>query len=268
MKLVRRILVTVICTLAVIVLVVRFIAPVALSFLVARQAPAVARIVPTELPDRSVSEAPATRLTYLGYEFEVPWDDLDESKTQFYPKDDAGKTRAVLVFRSGLHLMVSAIPPREMADAFTNGTLGFGKIPPQGVDLLFGSGAAASDYTLVNNIYEFTPNRMHPWSLSTALHAREMILLTVKSIMPSPAAGTGIFRVQSGNYKGFQQGNPLNHPNRVVLTLYSDDDAVEFVLYDQDYRNPAKVTQPEINRIVESLHRAAPSIETTTARQR
>lgn len=255
MKLVRRILVTVICTLAVIVLVVRFIAPVAVSFLVARQAPAVASVVPTELPDRSVSEAPATRLSYFGYEFEVPWDDLDESKTQLYPKDKPGKTRVVLVFRSGLRLMMSAIPPREMADAFINGTLGFGKIPPQGVDLLFGRGAAASDYTLVNNVYEFSPRRMHYWSLSTALHAREMILLTIKSITPSPSAGTGIFRVQSRDGKGFQQGNPLNHPQSVVLTLYSDDGGVEFVLSDHDYRDPAKVSQPEINRIIQSLHR-------------
>jgi hypothetical protein len=266
MKLARRVLVTVLCTLAAIALGVRFIAPTVLSFFVAREAPAVARVVPTDLRDRSVSDAAGARLSYFGYEFEVPWDDLDKSKTLLYPKDKPAKTSAVLVFQSGLHLMVGAIPPREMADAFTNGTLGFGKIPPQGVDLLFGSGSATSDYIFVNNVYNFTPDRMHYWSLSNSLHAREMILLTIKSIMPSPAAESGIFRVQNRDYKGFQQGNPAKHPHRVSLTLYSDDGGVEFVFSDRDSRNPARVTQPEINRIVGSLHRAAPSDTTTAAR--
>jgi hypothetical protein len=266
MKLARRILVTAICTLVVIALGVRFIAPIAASFYVAREAPVVARIAPTELQDKSISQAPVTRLSYVGYEFEVPWNDLDESKTQLYPKDKPAKTKAFLAFGSGLHLSVCAIPPREMAEGFTSGSLGLGKIPVQGIDLLFGDGAAASDYTFVNNVYEFTPAEMHNWSLSNRLHAREMILLTIKSIMPSPAAQTGIFRVRDLDYKGFQQGNPAKHPHVVVLTLYSEDGGVEFVFSDQDYRNPAKVTQPEINRIVESLHRAAASNTTTATR--
>jgi hypothetical protein len=266
MKLLRRILVTVAITFAVIFVAVYWIGPIALSFYAARKALPVARIVPTELKDHSVSPAPGTKLSYLGYEFEIPWDDLDESKTQTYPEDKPTKTRAVLAFRSGLRVMVSAIPPREMADGFTTGDLGFGKMPPQAVELLFGHGAATSDYTFVNNVYEFTPDKMHHWSLSDRLHARETILLTVKSIMPSASAETGIFRVQNQDYKGFQQGNPVKHPHRIVLTLYSEDGGVEFVFSDHDYRNSAKVTQPEINRIVESLHRTAPSVTTTTAR--
>lgn len=205
MRLARRILITVICTMAAIVVAARVIAPIALSFYAARKVPAVARVVPTELQDRSVSQAPGMRLSYLGYEFEIPWDDLDESKTQLYPKDKPAKIRALLDFRSGLRVMVGAIPPREMADGFTRGNLGFGKMPPQAVELLFGHGAATSDYTFVNNVYEFTPDKMHYWSLSDRLHARETVLLTIKSIMPSASAETGIFRVQNQGYKGFQQ---------------------------------------------------------------
>src|SRR5271167_947648 len=37
-------------------------------------------ITPVALTDLSMS-APAQKLFYLGYEFEVPWDDLDEKKT-------------------------------------------------------------------------------------------------------------------------------------------------------------------------------------------
>jgi hypothetical protein len=255
MKLARRILVTIICTLAVIALGMRFIAPIGLSYYAARKAPAVASVVPTELQDQSISQAPGRRLAYVGYEFEIPWDDLDESKTQLYPNDKPAKT-AVLSFRSGLRLMVSAIPPREMADEFTKGDF---KMPPQALQAVFGRGAETSDYTFVNNVYEFTPDKMHYWSLSDRLHARETILLTIKSVMPSGSAETGIFRVQNRDYKGFQQGNPLKHPHGLVLTLYSEDGGVEFVFSERDYRQPAEVTQAEINRIVQTLHKIAPA---------
>jgi hypothetical protein len=266
MRLARRIAVTIVCTLGAIFLVVRFLAPIALSFYAVEKALPVARILPTDLQDHSISQAKGMRLSYVGYEFETPWDDPDESKTQFYPKDKPAKTRAVLAFRSGLRLMVAAIPPREFADGFADGSLGFGKIPPAGVDLLFGAGASKSDYTFVNNVYEFTPDKMNHWSLSERLHVRESILLTVKSVMPSASAETGIFRVQNHDFKGFQQGNPVKHPFRMIATLYSEDGGVEFEFFDQDYRHPVNVTQPEINRIVESLHRAGPGATMTAAK--
>jgi hypothetical protein len=258
MRLARRIPITIFCTVAAIFVAVRFIVPIALAFYSAQKVPAVARIVPTELLDHSISQATGKQLSYVGYEFEIPWDDLDESKTQLYPKEKPAKTRAVLAFRSGLRVMVTSLPPREMVDAFTNGNLDLGKMPPQAVDLLFGPGSTASDYMLANNIYEFTPDKMHYWSLSDRLHARETILLTVKSIMPSASAESGIFRIQNQDYKGFQQGNPAKHPRGVIVSLYSESGAVEFIFSDQDYRNPAKVDQPEINRIIQSLHKAAP----------
>lgn len=259
MRLARRILITIICAVAVIFVVVRVAAPIALSFYAARKALPIARVVPTELPDRSISQATGVRLSYVGYEFDIPWDDLDESKTQLYPKDKPVKTRAVLAFRSGLRLIVTALPSQEWTHELTSGELGLGKLSPQAIELLFGHGASASDYTLVNNIYEFTPDKMHHWSLSDSLHYRETVLLTIKSIMPGASAETGIFRLQNQGYKGFQQGNPVKHPKGVVVSLYSDVGGVEFIFSSQDYRNPAGVTQPEINRIVQTLHKVEPN---------
>jgi hypothetical protein len=111
MKLARRILTTVVVTLAVIFVAVRWIGPVALSFYEARKVPPVARVVPTDLRDVSVSQAPGRKLLYLGYEFEVPWTDLDETRTKLYPTNKPEKTMAVLTFKSGLRLMVMAAPP-------------------------------------------------------------------------------------------------------------------------------------------------------------
>ena len=90
---------------------VEWIAPVALSYYGALKAPAVASILPTDLQDHTVSQAPGSRLSYFGYEFEVPWNDLDQTQTKLYPSDNPN--RVVLVFRSGLRVIVTAVPARE-----------------------------------------------------------------------------------------------------------------------------------------------------------
>jgi hypothetical protein len=254
MKLLRRIVTTVVITLAVILVCVYWIAPVALSFYEARKVPPVARVVPTDLRDHSVSQAPGTKLSYVGYEFEVPWSDLDETRTKLYPKDKAEKTRVVLSFRSGLRLMVTALPAREMI----NGWASEFKVQPQGIELLFGPGTSTSDYTFVRNVYGFTPSKMHYWSFSPRLQFRDQMVLLTKSIMPVKAAATGIFNLRNQYYQGFQQGDPRVTKDDVVVDLYSDDGHFEMILSQKEYTNPTGVTQPEINRVVESLRKATP----------
>jgi hypothetical protein len=255
MRLFRRILATTVITVAVILAGLYRIAPIAISFYTARKALPVARIVPTELKDHSVSQAPGTRLSYLGYEFEVPWSDLDEAKTALYPRDKPEKTRVVLAFRSGLRLMVTAVAAREFAQLWATDF----KMPPQNFEAVFGRGTATSDYTFVRKVYEFTPAKMHYWSLSTGVHYREHVMLIIKSIMPVKAADTGIFYVQNQEYRGFQQGNPEIRQDRLVLDLYSDEKHFEVMFLQKDYRNAAGVTQPEINRVIQSVRRATPT---------
>jgi hypothetical protein len=199
-RLLRRILITVVITLAVILVGVYWVAPVALSFYAARKAPAVARIVPTDLKDISVSQAPGAKLSYVGYEFEVRWSDLDETQTKLYPTDKPEKTRVDLHFRSGLRVWVTAIPPRswvkELATDFN--------VAPERIESSFGR----SDYGFVKTFYDFTPDKMHHWAFMGRGEMRDEFLLMIKSIALSRAAQTGIFNVQNQGYKGFQKGNP------------------------------------------------------------
>ena len=261
MRLLRRILITVVITLAVVFVGIYWIAPVALSFYAVKKVPPVARIVPTELNDKSVSEAPGTKLSYLGYEFEVPWSDLDETQTKLYPKDKPEKFIADLHFHSGLRLVVSAGPPRMWA----NDTADVGKGAVLAVASAFGQEAIRSDYSFVKAVYEFTPMKMHYWSLSPRVHYSEQAVLIVKSIMPVKAAETGIFNVQNQSYTGFQEGNPQVRQDGIIVDLYSDEGGVEMKFYQKDYKNSAGVTQPEINRIVQSL-RKAPQNESAAPR--
>jgi hypothetical protein len=250
----RRILVTAVIPCAVVLAGAYWIAPIALSFYAAKKVPAIAKVVPTDLKDHSVSQAPGTRLSYVGYDFEVPWSDLDNARTTLYPKDKPEKTEVVLAFRSGLRLMVTAVPAKEFANEFANDF----KMSSQKLDAVSEDGAATSDYVLARSIYDFSPDQMHYWSLSSGVHSREQVMLAMKSILPAEPAKTGIFNIQNGSYKGFQQGNPQIRQDSLLVNLYSDDGSVQLKFWQKDYRNLAGVTQPEINRIVQSLqHKAA-----------
>jgi len=247
-RLLGRVLIIAVILLGVIFVGVNWIAPVAFSFYAARKAPQIARVVPTDLKDKSVSQAPGKKLSYSGYEFEVPWSDIDEAKTSLYPKDKPEKTRVVLVFRSGLRLMVTALPPRDWANFLAKEM----KVSPQAIESTFGE----SDYCFAKTLYEFSPDKMSHWSLSRHVHMREEFLLIIKSMALSESADDGIFNLENQSYKGFQEGNPQLRRNRIIVHLYSDEGSVEFVFFQKEYQNSAGVTQPEINRIVLSLRKA------------
>jgi hypothetical protein len=251
----------VIVTVTIIFVGVSWVAPVALSFYTAHKVPPVARVVPTDLKDTSVSEAPGTKLSYFGYEFEVPWNDLDESQVTLYPADKPVKTAVLLAFRSGLRLRLAAIPAHEWAkDSYPEV-----RAVPRVVAANFGYEAVRSDYSIAKSVYEFTPNRMHYWAMEPGVHYREQALLIIKSIMLLAPADTGIFNIHNQEFKGFQQGDPQIRQAKLEFDLYSDNGSVEFMFFEKG-KNVAGVTQPEINRIIQTLRKtardsaAAPSI--------
>jgi hypothetical protein len=92
-------------TVAVIAIGVYWAGPVALSIWTARKVPNRVRLVPRDLEDGSISQVTGSKLSYFGYEFEVPWNDIDPALTKLYPK--LNPNRVVLTFRSGLQLAVT-----------------------------------------------------------------------------------------------------------------------------------------------------------------
>lgn len=245
MRLFRRILVTVIVTLGVIFVGVRWIVPVTLSFYASRSAPPITKIVPTDLTDKSIAQTSGEKVTYFGYEFEVPWSDLDQTQTKLYPKDKPDKCVVDLHFHSGLRLFVTAVLPRELIDSLAQEV----KMPPQKIESALGS----SDYQIIKTIYDFTPDHMHHWRERAAM--RDQSLLVLKSIILSNSANTGIFNVQNQTFRGFQEGDPRVQKNNILVHLFSDEGSIEFILIQKDYGNSIGITQPEINRIVQSLRK-------------
>jgi hypothetical protein len=255
-----RILITVAVAVGIVFASVNWIGPVALSFYAAEKAPSVARIVPVDLKDKSISKADGTKLSYFGYEFEVPWNDLDETQNKFFPKDKPEKTKVDLYFRSGLRLVFSARSPRQWVNGFPSDF----STSRQDLESVFGPEAMKSDYSFAKALYEFTPDNLNYWTMSQDASNHAELLLNVKSTALSKSAETGIFNLQNQSYKGFQQGNPRVRQDGIVVDLYSDQGEVEIIFLQDDYHHFSGVTQPEINRIVQSLHNST-STEAATS---
>jgi hypothetical protein len=235
MKLLRRILITLVIIFAVLC----WVCPAVVVYF-AKTAPAVTRVVPTELKDVSTSLAPGRKLSYFGYEFEVPWSDLDESKTQVL-ENKSNLNTVWLCFRSGLKLFV-VITPRERA------------VP---------------DYALLKRAYEITPDQVLYWPLIEGWGYQDAHLLLAKWAflqgISHPGGGSnpaesGIFNLQTQRYKGFQYGDSQGRPDVLELRVYSDDSRVDIKFLQGGYDEPTGITQPEINRIVQSLHKTASAI--------
>jgi hypothetical protein len=214
---------------------VEFILPAALSSYLTKTAPAFVHVLPTELQDLSVSTAPGEKLSYLGYEFEVPWDDLDQAQTKQLSRGNSGTDSAWIFFRSGLKMLVTAAPADE----------------------------ASSDYALAKLVYEFSPDKTHIWPPFPSNQYRQLMLLTSKSHILSndlhTPAESGIFNLRTPSYHGFQLGNPQVRQDGLRLELYSDNGSFKITFLQEGYEEPAGVTQPDLNRIVQSLHKISPA---------
>jgi hypothetical protein len=240
MRLLQRIAIGIVLAIALL----GWIVPAGAFLYFAKTAPAFTKVVPKKLNDGSLSLASGTKLSHFGYEFALPWSDLDESKTQVSQTEDL---KTVWVeFRSGLKLFLTFHPK-----------------PPADV------------YPLLQRAYAVTPDQIHYWGLCTSRTVRQKsFLLLAKSTFlrevglstSSNPAESGIFDVQSPNYKGFQYGDPNVRPDQIELSLYADDAQVKVRILQGSYEEPSGVTQPEINRIIQCIHKSAPTAELALTR--
>jgi hypothetical protein len=210
-----------------------------------RKAPAVS-MAPAQLADLSISRSPGRRLSYFGYEFEVPWNDVDESKSGLIPDSN----KAMIVFQSGNSLSVWHGSPR----AFLNTVLANDKIDQNTLRRIVGDEALQSYYALYRTILQMTPDKMTPLE-SQSNAANQALLLLVKRICMPPGADSGIFSVNAGEFSGFQFGRPANPSGEVSVRLFSDTSSLNFILI-QKPGGPTVISQPDINRIVHTLHKA------------
>lgn len=211
---------------------------------VARTLPFVKR-TPVELTDLSVSQAPGMKLSYVGYEFEVPWTDIDEQKTRI-----VGGNIAVIVFRSGIALTVWNGKPHALIDSLLEN----GKIDRDTFRKVYGDGALQSDYNFQRLILETTPDKITLLS-SKKMAVSQSVLLMVKAIAVPGDPSSGIFAIQGKEFKGFQYGSPRISPKRLNVELFPEDGHLDLI-FGQKKDGPTVISQADINRIVQTIHKA------------
>lgn len=209
----------------------------------ARKLPFVKR-TPVPLTDVSVSKVPGTTLSYFGYEFEVPWTDIDSEKTKV-----VGGNKAIIAFRSGNVLSVWSGQPHE----FMNYLLEQGKLDKDTFRKIYGDESLQSDYNFKRLILEATPNKITFFTDRRTAASQGMLLL-VKAICVGGDPNSGIFTVQGREFRGFQYGLPQNPPKRLSVELFPEDGHLDFI-FGQKLGGPTVISQSDVNRIVQTIHK-------------
>jgi hypothetical protein len=196
------------------------------------------RKTPVALKDLSVSTAPGRKLSYLGYQFEVPWNDLDEQKTKLV------RSWQLVSFQSGKSIIFYTASPDGLLNTVSATT---GR-DSKALKRFYG---AASDYAFTRAMLETTPDDIRLLT-PRGEAARKISLLLLKSFdLTAKHGGSGIFVIQTSDFRGFQYGDPASHPPEVRVDLYSDKVQLHFVFPQKE--GSVDISQAEINRVIQTV---------------
>src|ERR1700731_1915120 len=207
-----------------------------------RKMPEVAK-TPIPLSDLSISETRHRTASYFGYEFELPWDDVDEQK------DKTVGTIHISYSRSGNAFWFSAFPPKE----FVNSLMEMAKLDPQGFRQLYGDKAFESDYAFHQKMLRLTPSEITPFVSQRQAIAGQTLLI-IKAIS-MPKASSGIFSIRTPAFEGFQFEDPATRPLRITEELYSREGGINVIFLPKVDGSAPRISQPEINRVIQSIRK-------------
>jgi len=202
-----------------------------------RNHPAV-HATPVPLTDNSVAPAQGSNISCFGYQFEVPWQDVDSQNIQ-------RKVMVLIPFRSGLTILVGHGSTHDLVDTAMNSA----KISPEALHAAYGDKAAQSDYEFLKLLLNATPESIKLLDSSGDV-GRRAALLVLKSLIL--LGDPGIFDVEANEFKGFQYGDPSKRPRRVGVVLYSASGGVEISIARKD-STPLTISQADINRIIRTV---------------
>ena len=205
---------------------------------------------PAHLTDLSISAVPHKKVSYFGYEFELPSDDVDDQKSK-----TTGAIR-VTTFQSGNALWFSAFPPKSFVNTIVKDLT----LDARQLKQLCGEEAFESDYVFHREILGATPSDITPFiSRSRAVSGMTLLLLKMMSM---PKADSGIFTIRAPGFEGFQFESPKGRPFKIVDELYSPDEGIDVIFFQKGGGSAPDISQPEINRVIQSIHRVTNSSAT------
>jgi len=205
-------------------------------FLLARSmATGQAAVLPTPLPDLTVTAGSASRVKRNGVSFEVPWAETDESKRA--PNGDT------LMFTNGLEMFVGR-PPRNLEIIRT--TKG---IRAAAVRYELGTDVLSSQFALASAALGTSGNDAKWWRTPIYNKKVETLLMEKSKIAGLGLQQRPIYRFSIGRIRGFQIGDLMERRNAVRLYLFDEADRECSVFL----VNLQSVSQAEINTLVSTL---------------
>ena len=152
----------------------------------------IASMTPVELNDHSITPANGTKLSCYGYDFEVPWKDVETDKIQ-------RKSMTLIPFRSGLSVLVGHGSTHDLLDTIMERA----NTNPRNFRAKYSDAPVRSDYDLLGLALNATPARVRLFESKQEI-GRQTALVMIKAIIVP--GDSGIFKVQAGEFKGFQYG--------------------------------------------------------------
>jgi hypothetical protein len=199
-------------------------------------------MVPVPLLGASISQEKGTTEKFFGYQFEVPWQGGEQKQ----------RDSIAFVFSQSNREAVSFFDPR--------GDRGFIRMMKETPGLqvghlnpVYGRGNVQSDYEFVRAALNTTPSQLSlfmPWSkevyAANLLRIKEAFLLGPQD---------GLYSFEFGQLRGFQQGDPVRDKN-VEVEVYDADDHKFKLIFSSKSGPNGGMTQPDINRVLQTLHPA------------
>lgn len=211
----------------------------------AKKMPAV-KVTPQPLTDYSVSDAPGRTLSYLGYSFEVPW--TSSFKTRGSEKQSINGGMMELKFDSGQILLL--IAPSDQSGLLSE-LVQDQSMHMENLRLIFGNLMYRSSYDQYSVLLNTSPSTIRAFGPRREA-IRGATLLTIKAIALPASLESGAFAFQFPDKRGFQMGDPRKS-RRIDLKVF-DLDGHDLEIHCGTARDRENLTQPEINRILKTLH--------------
>jgi hypothetical protein len=208
---------------------------------------------PRDLTDLSVNSSSGTHLSYFGYTFEIPWNDVDNAKSK-----KVGDMQ-VLAFQSGMAILVSSSPPRDFVKTVAGYTGG-----EETLRRTYGNEVISSDYSFNQAMLSATPAAIEILGSREDATRGFMLLLLKTMAMPLPAH-SGMYSIRTPHFQGFQFGDPRSSSGKIVVDLWDDRGGIELHLACFGKCSAPHITQADVNRILQSVMRVVPVTATDSA---
>jgi hypothetical protein len=202
-------------------------------------------VVPKLLTDYSISGGPGSEVSFFGYEFTAPWN------SKFKEAAPVGNGFVALKFDAGAGLVFKVFPDRGglITEAANNPCAHMESLKDIFPDLM-----KRSEYDQYMAVYSATPASIHAFGSRVETN-RGMLLLTLKAIAVPTDYVTGAYTFELNGKRGFEIGDPQK-TNHIILDIFDvNGQDIEIILAT---KVTDRLTQPEVNRILSSLH-AAPT---------